>query len=367
MGFVTLILQLLFAILFVSTLITYLRRRDSLSRDVMLIFASVAVLFVVLGVNLVAGGLPEPILGAALALLLAQPLFTLRLVHQLRPVPGWIRGLAIIGYAVTALPMIVVPLDEAERLFTAAGAVFVLTDLTAAFHLGTEARRRVGSARVRLGAAAAASGLLATALGLITLGSGLSFVSEAGLPLAVGAATLYLVAFLPPGWVRKVWSAVATYEFTDELMDGPHGENAAAVWSRLAELARRTTGSTGALVVAGQPPAVVAAAGDTTIRAALQEARLTALPSAHDERRPLRSHDGELGQLAVALGTPYASVLSFELAGGDPGALILLRERPSLFAADDYLIVGSLSRRPLCSPRGPKPWRSRRRWLSGLP
>ena len=102
MGFVTLILQLLFAILFVSTLITYLRRRDSLSRDVMLIFASVAVLFVVLGVNLVAGGLPEPILGAALALLLAQPLFTLRLVHQLRPVRA---GYGVLRSSATPSPL----------------------------------------------------------------------------------------------------------------------------------------------------------------------------------------------------------------------------------------------------------------------
>jgi hypothetical protein len=47
----TLVIELTFVALFVATLVTYLRRRDPLNRDVMFIFASLAGLFVVAGIS----------------------------------------------------------------------------------------------------------------------------------------------------------------------------------------------------------------------------------------------------------------------------------------------------------------------------
>ena len=340
---VNVLLEALFAVLCISTLVSYVRRRDSLSRDVMLIFASVAVLFVVVGINAVAGGLPDPVLGAALALLLAQPLFTLRLANQLHPIPRWVRVTALIGYLLTALPLIVVPLAQVRPVFVAGGVVFVVTDLTAAFYLGLEARRRVGSARMRLAAAATASALLAVALGLITLAAGIPFASDAGRLLAVGAASLYVVAFLPPARLRHLWNAVTTYAFTDELIDAQSGADAGPVWSRLAELARLTTGSKTTLVISGRPLRVVASAGDLGPGVADKLAHiLPADPDAHDDRDGNR--DG-FALLAGSLDGPHASVLRFGLAGEEHGAVIMLSDRPSLFAADDHAIVASLSRR----------------------
>jgi len=270
------------------------------------------------------------VLGAALALLLAQPLFTLRLAHQLHPIARWVRISALAAYAVVALPMVFVPLDQVGGLVVAGGLVFVLTDLVAAYYLMVEARRRVGSARIRLIAAAAASALLAAALGLITVPAELAIASDLGRLLAVAAAGLYVVAFLPPARLRTMWNAVTTFTFTDALIDSHSGADAEPIWARLAELARLTTGSNGTLVVAAGPLVQLAAAGDV---------------GRGVESVSADGPSDEFDELAAALDARHVTVLRFQLTGDQPAAVLLLRDRPSLFAADDHAIVRSLSRR----------------------
>ena len=345
MSFLNLVLEALFAILFVSALVTYLRRRDTLSRDVMLIFASVAVLFVVLAINALAGGLPGPVLGAALALLLAQPLFTLRLAHQLHPIARWVRISGLAAYTVVAVPLVLLPLDQVRGGLIAGGLVFVLTDLAAAYYLMAEARRRVGSARIRLTAAAAASALLAAALGLITVPAEIAVANDLGRLLAVAAAALYVVAFLPPARLRTMWNAVTTFSFTDALIDSQTGADAEPIWAQLAELARLTTGSNGTLVVAAGPLVQLAAAGAVGGGVkSISAASDSRVRTSDDRVRSGRASD-EFDELAAAVGARHVAVLRFQLTGDQPAAVLLLRDRPSLFAADDHDIVRSLSRR----------------------
>jgi signal transduction histidine kinase/CheY-like chemotaxis protein len=336
----TVAIELLFLVLFVTTLISYIRRRDALSRDVMLIFGSVAALFATIGVNAIAGGLPDPVLGAALALLLAQPLFTLRLASQLRPVPRPVWLIAIGAWALTSGPFIALSLERVSFLFIPATAVFAVTHLAAALFLAREGRRRVGSARVRLSVAATAGACMALALGLLVFGSAIPGASNAGSILALGAATLYALAFLPPAWVRKVWSAVASFEFMQSLSGTQAQDSAAAVWMRTAELARRTTGAAIAMVAAGSPARVLAV--DREPGLAVSSATLDTVPEPAHHHRALTDADGQLGAFAVAMQAPYASVVRFKGADGEPGAVVLLRPRPSLFAADDLRIVQSL-------------------------
>jgi signal transduction histidine kinase/CheY-like chemotaxis protein len=337
---ITLASELLFMVLFVATLVAYLRRRDALSRDVMLIFASVAALFATLGVSALAGRLPDPVLGAAVAVLLAQPLFALHLAHQLRPVRRGVWLAAITGFAVTAAPIIVVPIERIAVLVLAASAIFAITHLAAAYYLAREAGRRVGSARVRLGAAAAAGASMALALALVSFGSQAPVASEIGRILALGAATLYILAFMPPAWVRKVWGAVATFEFMETLMGTHAHESVTSIWTRTAELARGTSGAAAAIVIMGTPVRVLAS--DHEAGVVLDRPNLDGVPGVVDDHRPLREADGQLGALAVKLGAPYATVLAFDGTDGESGALVLLRARPSLFSADDHRIVQSL-------------------------
>jgi signal transduction histidine kinase/DNA-binding response OmpR family regulator len=342
----TVIVELLFGVLFISAVVGYVRRRDALSRDVMLIFGSVAMLFVLVGARVVIGPLPEWVNGLGLALLLAQPQFTLRLAHKLRPVHRPVRIGAIVAYLATALPLIVLPLTEAPVVVLAALGVFVVTDLLAAFYLSLEARHRVGSARVRLGAAAAASALLAMALLVSLVGSSLppirDVAADAGRVIALGAAGLYVVAFMPPRWLRAVWSAVANFDFTQDLIDVAAEAKDVAVWQRLADVARRATGSKATLVVAGESGAALVTAISAEGREVerLASARFAAVPTANDELHPI--WQGDLGKPARTIDAPYVSVLPFTLTGGEPGALVLFRARPSLFASDDHAMLSSL-------------------------
>src|SRR3954471_24467493 len=75
----------LFALILFWVSWRYLRRRDPLLRDVMWLFASVAMLFLLGLVRVFVGRPPRPVVILAIALLLAKPLFTLRLVSRLRP------------------------------------------------------------------------------------------------------------------------------------------------------------------------------------------------------------------------------------------------------------------------------------------
>ena len=336
----------LFALLFISTVIGYLRRRDSLSRDVMLIFSSVGMLFILVGARVVVGSLPDWVTGAALALLFAQPQFTLRLANQLHPVHWYVRFSAAAAYWLTALPLIALPPETEPALILVAIFVFVATDLAAGFYLGREAQRRVGSARVRLWAAATASALLALAVLVGTLASTAPGIASVGVGigrvLGLAAVSLYVVAFMPPRWLRNVWGAVTSFEFEQDLMDVAADGTDVAVWQRLADVSRRATGSRATLVVTGEDGAafVVAVSADDSERTPVAATRFDSVPTAVDERRPI--HDGSLADAASAIGAPYVSVLPFTLAGGEPGALLLLRARPSLFASDDHAMLRSL-------------------------
>jgi signal transduction histidine kinase/DNA-binding response OmpR family regulator len=342
----SLVVELLFGLLFVSAVVRYIRRRDPLSLDVMLIFGSMAMLFAIGHLATLIGPLPTWADGAALAFLLAQPWLTLRLVNRLHAMHRAVRIGATVAYFGTALPLLFIPLKQAAVLVLAAIAVFIISDLAAAFYLNQEARHRVGSARARLTAAAAASGLLAFALLVSIVVSSIPAVStvagSAGRIVALVAASLYVVAFMPPRWLRTVWGAVATFNFTQDLMDNPSDAGEGSGWQRLADVARRATGAAATLVVIGKPGAVrVAAIGaDRSARAQLASAGFSAVPEGIDEHH--RIADGDLAEQARAIDAPFVSVLPFRLANDEPGALVLLRTRPSLFASDDDAMLAFL-------------------------
>ena len=334
----TLVIELLFGLLFVSAVIRYVRRRDALSLDVMLIFGSMAMLFALGHLSSLVETLPTWADGAALAFLLAQPWFTLRLANKLHAIHRRVRIGATVAYFGTALPLLFVPLRQAVILVLAAIAVFIVSDLLAAFYLNREARRRVGSARARLTAAAAASGLLSVAVLVSIVVSSIPAVSDiassAARIIALIAASLYVVAFVPPRWLRTVWGAVATYNFTQDLMDDAADAEGGG-WQRLADVARQATGAKATLVVTGQPGVVrtVAIAADGAARDHIAFAKFGSVPTEVDEHHPIP--DGDLARPSRRIDAPFVSVLPFSLADDEPGALVLLRERPSLFASDD--------------------------------
>jgi Na+/phosphate symporter len=101
---VTLVIELLFGLVFVGALVTWVRRRDTLSRDVTLVFSGLTFLFALELVSRAFGPVPRWLTYGAAFLLLAQPVLTLRLVSNAGLVRGRLMLFAFAAYLVTSPP-----------------------------------------------------------------------------------------------------------------------------------------------------------------------------------------------------------------------------------------------------------------------
>ena len=346
---ITLAIELLFGVLFVASLVDYVRRRDPLSRDLVAVFGAVAALFVLQVVPLVFGATPSWLAAMGTVLLLAQPLFTLGLAARLRPVPRAVRSVALLGYLVTAVPLAVLPRPLPVGLTLAAVAVFVGIELGAAGYLASEARERTGAARFRLSLAAMATALFAGAI--LAAGAGAAGAGSAGTALARLAALVaalgYVVAFLPPGPLRRVWQGMAAYRFGLRLLEREGlGAGPDAVWGRFAEAAREIAGAEAAAIVGRETADVrlLAAAGSDLQRPGTRwtsAAFEALLADAHDAiERPV----AEASPIARELGERSGARLVAVVACPEGrGALILLARHRSLFGAEDRTLLGLLA------------------------
>jgi signal transduction histidine kinase/DNA-binding response OmpR family regulator len=349
---VTIAIELLFALVFVASLIDYVRRRDPLSRDLVAVFGAVAALFVVQFVGLVFGATPPWLAAISAGLILAQPLFTLRLAARLRKVPVGVGIAAFVGYLVTAIPLIVIPRPVPVALTLAAVGVFAITELLAAGYLAAEARRRTGAARFRLALAAAATALFAGAL--LTAGAGAAGAGGVGQALARVVALLaalgYAIAFLPPGSLRRIWQGMAAYRYGLALVGAEGaaatGEGSDEIWGRFAAAAREITGAEAAAIVGpdGTDFRLVAAVG--VVRHDMAhvwspedyEALLADAHIASD--RPI----APAGPIARNLGEPIgARLVSIIALPGERSVLVLLARHHSLFGLEDRALIGLLA------------------------
>jgi signal transduction histidine kinase/CheY-like chemotaxis protein len=337
-----------------------------------------AALFVLQLVTQVVGPLPPIIGSVAVALLLAQPLLTLRLAAQLGRVAPALLWAAAIAYVATAGPFLLTILSfqstgagqggasaggqaqSATMLVLAAIAVFVATEFVAASFLLVQARRRTGSARARLVIASIATVAFATAL--LSAGAGTAS-SAAAAPsaavsriVALASALGYLVAFLPPAFLRRLWQADAAYRVGQQLLAMPASWSAGEMWSQFVDAARELTGSDAALVlrdVPGDSAAsvhVVATSGieadfPTFDRATLDDL----LAAAGREFEPLADRGPIRAELLRATDARFLEAIELR-ADAEPTAepernvLVLLGRYRTLFSADDRDVLVGLGR-----------------------
>jgi signal transduction histidine kinase/DNA-binding response OmpR family regulator len=348
---ITIAIELLFALVFVASLLDYLRRRDPLSRDLVVVFGSVAALFVVQFVGLIFGSTPPWLSAASAALILAQPLFTLRLAARLRPIPRGVGVAALVAYLVTAIPLVILPRPIPVELTLAAVTVFAITEFLAAGFLVAEARRRTGAARFRLGVAAAATALFGGAL--LTAGAGAAGAGAVGPALArivaLLAAVGYAIAFLPPGPLRRIWQGMAAYRYGIALVGtgagGAQGGGSGAIWARFAEAAREIAGAEAAAIVGldGTVSRVWAAVGmktggspDSWSQAAYEG--LLSDAGATTEQ-PIAAASEIAGDLGKAVDARLLSVVALP---GKRAAVVLLAHHRSLFGLEDRALIDLL-------------------------
>jgi len=345
----TLTTELLFALVFLRALVSYVRGSDPLARDVTLVFSAMAGLFMIELVERFVGEPPALARNLASLLLLAQPYLTLRLVARLRRVRRWVLVAALLAYALTALPVGVLG-SRTPAVVLAAVAAFAAVETLAATYLAREARRRAGAPRARLVAAAIATVLFALAIVAAAAGAAdqatARIAGGVALVVALVSAVGYLVAFVPPAWLRRVWGAGAAYAYSQLLLRVPAEDSVETLWRRFCEAACEITGSDAAAVLGAEADGsvrVVAGvhvpdAAVTGYPVALLQQLLTARPA-----RVRRNAAGPLGDaLAAATGNRFVTAVSLDGGRGGAAAVVLLSRYRNLFSEDDLPVLRDL-------------------------
>ncbi len=362
----TLIAEILFAVIFFRALVIYLRDRDPLQRDVALIFLPPMAIFVNSVYRQLVGH-PNPIASAiATTFILAQPYLTLRLTARLRPIPRWLSALILALYLASAVPLALTPRPLPLGLVLMIVVLFVATETIAATYLITGARTRTGAARVQLMLTGAATYLFAAMMVIIGIGSVVGGAASASYTAASRIVALlsaigYVIAFMPTRGVRRMWSATAWYSASEDLRELPASATADQIWQRYVEIVRYTAGVQATVLLAGTegesvrqvacdgiqvaaPPGHGRAQLDQLVRAS-QPVAVPVLASASATSSsaipPLGVH------YTHAAGARYVTTVALELTSSGPptyAAILLLDRHRNLFSADDLRLVAVLGR-----------------------
>ena len=311
MDLLTATYEILFFALFGAALISYRRRPGPLTLDVALLFGALLGLFAVQLVRALWPQLPEALNQVGVVLLLAQPALALRLTRHLRPLPGWVGPVTVVGYLLSVGALLGLGTSQPLTVLLAVG-YFLVGDGAAALILASEALRRAGFARWRLLAAATAMALLAAAILIAAAGGPLASGAARGVVVVVGLA--FLLAFVPPRWLRRLGQQAAAYRFLVDLTATNAGTGTARLWQQLVNAASGLTGALGC------------------------EVRLS-----DDAGEALVATGGLTGE-----GTPAPTVVRFG-RGPQRGALHLWTRGAALFAEDDLELLELLGAQTLAA------------------
>ncbi|WP_242624651.1 hybrid sensor histidine kinase/response regulator [Krasilnikovia cinnamomea] len=337
----------LYFLIFMWVVWEYLRRRDPLLRAVMLVIGAVAMLFVIGVLRVAFGVLPQSVTVLFSLLLLGQPFFVVQLMSRVRPVPRWLLAAALAGWAATAVPVAVLEHPMPRPAAMAVVTVFFAVQTMASVLLAAEARRRGGAARIRLWCAAA--GTLLFGVALLIAGGGRPVFAVSARAVAVVSAVMYLLAFVPPQWLRRRWSLLAANEVMRRMLSAPANEPPEGTWLRYCREARTVLGSDEVAVVLPAPAGTVRWVASTPVDTESKQYpasdldRLLHLPAATIDALAGWTHPPALAvDLAESSGTRFVTAAPTTLDGRD-GALVLLNRYRTLFAEDDVALVARLA------------------------
>jgi signal transduction histidine kinase/CheY-like chemotaxis protein len=348
---VALVIEALFALVFLQAAQGYVRARDEVQGAVMLMFSAMAGLFALDLMRRTIGAPPEVVLDIAVGSIFAQPYLTLRLIALLRPVPRWLRIAALLSYVASAAPLVLLARPVPRPATLCAVGVYAVTAAVATGFLGVDAGRRVGSSRARLWLAAAGTALMAAAFVMFIPGVLSPALQKTMSVLARGvvlvAALAYLLAFVPPGWLRRMWSGTAAYAASRDLLYAIGDELPAVTWQRYADTVRRLSGADGVavvsvpgggrtieLAVSGMPPGEPDGSREADVRALLHASQ------------PVRVAKAGAPALAVWYASRgrgrHVRAVCVPLPSGELAALLFVNRNRSLFAEDDARLLADL-------------------------
>ncbi|HEY0002276.1 MAG TPA: histidine kinase dimerization/phospho-acceptor domain-containing protein, partial [Actinoplanes sp.] len=339
-----------FAVLFLRALLGYLRRRDPLQRDIMLVFLPCTLVFIVDLFRRLNGNEPLPVwIGMTVStVLLAQPYLTVRLAGRLRSVPPLLDRLMLIAYLAIALPILITPRPLQAVHLQAMAVAYFTSEVVAAALLYDKARSRTGANRARLVTAAAAT---------IAFGGMMVFIGLAATPganptlqtisrvLALVSGIGYLVAFMPPRPLRRMFSATAAQRITERLLRAP-ASTPSEVWQTYAEIMRVQTGADAVAVLMpradGQLAQTAYAGPPLPTPEELAGTDLTALIRAGQPARLREGDPAVVAHFGDDLGDDFVTVLSMPVPPDTEGAVLLFNRHRTLFSDDDLRLLAAL-------------------------
>jgi PAS domain S-box-containing protein len=330
-----LLLQLAFYLAFAVSAWRWLTHRGPLELAVTAVFAPIAALFAISVVNSFVPAAAPIVRPAAIVLLLLQPWLVVHLIDQIRPVSTRVSLIILAGCLVSAAASLVA--GGTVPLVTVAVVVFfAAVQFAAAGRLAGDSRRRTGVARFRLATAAVATALFGLAIfvsGVASAagGSGTG-VQVATRLVALAAGIGYLIAFLPPGWLRRQAYRALAFDLMRRLVAPDAQATPGQLWSDLAASAREILGARRVTILSAADGLPIATAGDP--EQAVQPVGTEASPegSILDRvRDAFRSKPGVASRIDVPL-----------RPDGEREHLVADVEGRALFAEDDVALLSLL-------------------------
>ncbi|MGI5180065.1 ATP-binding response regulator [Dactylosporangium sp. CA-152071] len=336
-------------------LVGYAATRDPIQRDITLIFLPpVVVCATAMARQVLVSPLPLAASAASTALLMLQPYLTLRLTAKLRHVPAWLSRALLVALLASIAAVAVAPRPLNLGYLLLASGAFTVTEVIAGTYLLLGAQRRSGAARARLRLAGAATYLFVLMMLMLFTGAVLypgttSWLAPAGRVVALVSAIGYLVAFIPPAWLRRMMSATVWYEATEDLQRLPAAVSTGQVWRRYVQVVHETTGADAVVLVRTAPDdrleqvAAVCRSGASLPHEPMPELTAADLQALLTARQPARGDKSELAAwYAQTTGAQYVTALELPLAQGERGAVLLLDHYRALFTVDDLRLAAVL-------------------------
>jgi PAS domain S-box-containing protein len=317
----TLLIELVFFVLFAATLWRFARRPGPIELAVLSVFASTGSLFLLAIVTPYAPPEISAVLRPlALIALLIQPFFIVRLIDVISPLPRAALLLAFGAFVLTTTAYLVQGNRNIAAILLVV-AYFGVGEALAAVQFFRLARRRLGLARIRLilaGVATLLFGLtivIAGSASAASNGAGSGAATPISRLLALLAAIGYLAAFVPPRWLTGLVHRAVAFDQTRSIVASGAGTDPAVVWHRL-ELAAQT-------ILGARTVEVLDGDGQ----------RIAAVPTEGGEQPVVSEGGGRLGETVITL--PLA-------AGGETVILSAHLEGRPLFVEDDLAVLGLL-------------------------
>jgi signal transduction histidine kinase/CheY-like chemotaxis protein len=365
---VTIAAELIFAALFLRVLYHLVQRPDPLQFRVTLIFAAPTTIFVVDAVDRLTPGVAMigslKVTAFYLPILLLQPYLTMRLIAKLRPVRRELTLAALAGFLLLGATLLIVrpPSPMRDPVLVVAMAFFAIAETVPGLYLAGAARKRSGSSRIRLWIAAGSTIAFAGVVVLMGLAGitapptppppappvalPVSPFSVAARVLAVLCGAGYAAAFLPPAWLRRMWSAITLQNATERLLDAPATETWQQIWQRYAEmmraesaadavavLARRSDGVVDQIAYAGEADLPLAGFDVDDLNELIGAVQPVPLTAARTAQPVLATHYADQGARG------HLTTLGIRLSPFQTGAILLLHRHRGLFSEDDLRLL----------------------------